>query len=326
MPTPHPVAWHPSFASAFRLELAPFKGGLHFETEHELNAQPLRIDLLVVRKDPHLHIDLDIAAMFRGHNILEFKSEQDGLNFDDLCKVVAYGCLYKAYGTPEGPVELEDVTLTLVRRGHPNGLFASLKNHGYHTESSAQGVYQVRGLMFPVQVIVTGELDPAQHVWLASLTSNLETMQARRLVQAATALQDEQDRILVDSIMNAVTLANNNVIERLLEEDGMYKTLREIMGPKFDEELAQARLEAATKAAAEAGAAGMAKGMAKGIEQGMEQGREEGLERGKKAAIRATVERLLRRGGFSNEEVAELAGTTVSEVCQIAETLGPAAM
>ncbi len=307
MPTSRPIAWHPSFASACQLELLKFKDGLYFETEHELNAQPLRIDLLVVKKDPGLQIDLDIAAIFRGHNILEFKSEQDGLNFDDLCKVIGYGCLYKAYGTRTEPVELDDVTLTLVRHKKPVGLFGALAKHGFRVAPSSQGIYRIEGLMFPAQAIVTGELDPKDHIWLASLASDLETRQIELLLNAAVSLRDERDRALVDSVMDAVALANNDAIEQLMEEDDMYKTLREIMGtdPRFFEELAQVRLEAATEAAVEAGA----KAMEKGMERGME------------AAARATVERLVRRGGFTDEEIAELAGTTTAEVRKITESM-----
>lgn len=163
--------------------------------------------------------------------------------------------------------------------------------------------------MFPMQIIVSGELDPKDHIWFASLASDLETKQIELLLSAAVSLQDEHDRILADSVMNAVTLANNDAIEQLM--DDMYKTLREIMSqdPRFQQELAQARLEAATEAAAEAAATASVRGMEKGMERGMA------------VAARATVERLLRRGGFSEEEVAELAGTSTQEVRQIANSM-----
>lgn len=51
------ISWHPSFASAVQLELGSYGGRLVYDTEHELNRQPLRIDLLVVKKDPGLEIE-----------------------------------------------------------------------------------------------------------------------------------------------------------------------------------------------------------------------------------------------------------------------------
>ena len=38
-----------------------YRKSLHFETEHELNRQPLLIDLLVVKKDPEVQIDNGVA-------------------------------------------------------------------------------------------------------------------------------------------------------------------------------------------------------------------------------------------------------------------------
>ena len=63
------IAWHPGFASAVRLEFDCYKNILVFDTEHELNKQPLRIDVLVIKKDPDAHLESDIGALFRGHNI-----------------------------------------------------------------------------------------------------------------------------------------------------------------------------------------------------------------------------------------------------------------
>lgn len=97
----------------------------------------------------------------------------------------------------------------------------------------------------------------------------------------------------------------------------MSRTLYEIMKPEIDEAIAKARIEAATEAATEAAAYAMEKGMERGIEKGMEKG----LLEGRMEAVRATVERLLGRGGFSDEEIAEIAGTTVDEVRNVAAGL-----
>ena len=71
------IAWHPAFASVVQIDLGRYGGQLEYETEHELNLMPLRIDLVVVRKDPALFIERGYASAFRGHNLMEFKSEND---------------------------------------------------------------------------------------------------------------------------------------------------------------------------------------------------------------------------------------------------------
>lgn len=283
------VAWHPGFASAMQLELAAYKGSLVFKIEYELNRQPLRIDLLVIKKDPNVVIENDIARIFRGHNILEFKSEHDGMTIDDLYKVMGYGCLYKAYGPGVDSVDAADILLTLVRRGAPRGLIKKLESGGCTVALEAPGVYYVDGLVFPTQIVVTGELEAQSHLWLSSLASGLEREQVRDLVIAAGILDNKGDRMLADSVLDVVTLANSEVVESLKEEDTMAKTLYEIMQPEIDEAIKKARAQAIAEGAVE--------------------------------AARGVVERLIRRGGFSEEEIAELAGTTTAEVREIAASL-----
>lgn len=295
------ISWHPSFASAVQLELGSYGGRLVYDTEHELNRQPLRIDLLVVKKDPGLEIENEIASAFRGHNILEFKSEQDSLTIDDLYKVLAYGCLYKAYGTGVNAIRADDVTVMLIRHGKPTGMLSDVESLGYQVAHKAPGMYDIDGLLFPVRVVVSSELDCGQHIWLTSLSSNLETMQVRNLLSAMATLDDEGRRRLAEPILNVVTLANTDVIERLKEEDEMGKTIYEVMKPEIDEAIAKARMEAVAE--------GTAFGMEKGMEKGMAM------------AIRDTVRRLLQRGGYSDKEIAEIAGTDEAEVRAIAASM-----
>ena len=86
----------------------------------------------------------------------------------------------------------------------------------------------------------------------------------------------------------------------------MGKSLYEIMKPEIDEAVRQGREQAMKE--------GLREGLAAGLEQGLERGRAQGLNEG----IRATVERMLDRGDFSEEEIAQLAGTTVERVRAIA--------
>lgn len=332
------IAWHPGFASAMQLELGAYRDSLTFETEHELNRQPLRIDLLVVKKNAGVRIEHDVGSIFRGHNIMEFKSERDSLSIDDMIKAIAYGCLYKAYGPHLDAIGLDDVTITLVRHGRPVGLFKRLASYGCEVHLRVPGVYDIGGLIFAVQVVVTSELEQTDHVWLASLASGLETIQLRALVRAAGFLENQGEQRLADAVLDVVARANSDALERLKEEDEMGKSLYEIMKPEIDEAIAKARVEAIREGHAEGRAEGLTEGRAEGLAEGraeglteglaegraegLTKGRAEGLTKGRAEAIRAMVGRLLNRGGFSNEEIADLAGTSVEEVCSIASNMG----
>ena len=50
------VQWHPGFVAAMNLELAQNRDALVFEKEYNLNAKPLEIDLLVIKKEPSVLI------------------------------------------------------------------------------------------------------------------------------------------------------------------------------------------------------------------------------------------------------------------------------
>lgn len=86
--------WHPAFTAALMLELKKSWGSLVFEKEHNLNTKPLEIDLLVIKKDAAVMVENEIGELFRGHNIIEYKSPKDHLDIDTFYKTEAYAGLF----------------------------------------------------------------------------------------------------------------------------------------------------------------------------------------------------------------------------------------
>ena len=80
------VQWHPGFVAAMNLEFAQNRADLIFEKEYNLNTKPLEIDLLMVKKNASVNISNEIGKLFRGHNIMEYKSPEDHLDIDDFIK------------------------------------------------------------------------------------------------------------------------------------------------------------------------------------------------------------------------------------------------
>ncbi len=76
------IQWHPGFVAAMNLELAENRDDLIYEKEYNLNTKPLEIDLLVIKKDSDIQITNEIGKLFRGHNIMEYKSPDDHLDID----------------------------------------------------------------------------------------------------------------------------------------------------------------------------------------------------------------------------------------------------
>jgi len=84
------TSWHPAFAQAIEHELEDSKDALTFETEHQLTTEPLRIDVLIIKKKRNVVIKKNIAQIFRANNVIEYKSPSDRVTIEDYHKVQCY--------------------------------------------------------------------------------------------------------------------------------------------------------------------------------------------------------------------------------------------
>ena len=288
------VQWHPGFVAAMNLEFARNRGDLEFIKEYNLNTKPLEVDLLVIKKDADAFIDNEIGAIFRGYNIVEYKSPDDHLNIDTFYKVGAYASLYKSYGETVDAIKADDVTVTLVRDAKPEGLFQYFKEHQYSITNPYGGVYYVKGaVLFPTQIIVTRELEPDTHIWLRALSDRVGKQDMTKLLERISQLTEKGDRELADSVLDVSVQVNKRIIEELKGDDDVSQVLLEIMEPLIKPRLLLA-VETAEKA-------GLEKGMQKGMQEGMQRGMQEGMQKG----IQGTVE-VLRDLGHEDTEISQI--------------------
>lgn len=232
------VQWHPGFVAAMNLELAQNRDDLIFEKEYNLNTKPLEIDLLVVKKNASVSISNEIGKLFRGHNIMEYKSPEDHLDIDDFYKTGAYASLYKSYGKTVNEIKADDVTVSIMREVRPDGLFQYLKEHGYLMSNPYKGIYYIEGkVLFPTQIVVTRELDEGSHIWLKALSERLEKEDIRNLLEGVNRLTEKIDKELADSVLEVSIGANKQIIEELIGDDSMCQALMEIMEPVIQEKV-----------------------------------------------------------------------------------------
>ncbi len=167
--------WHPRFVAAIDLEFIENHGDLELVPEYNLTKKPLALDLMVIRKNPGAIIKNELGAIFKRHNIFEYKSPGDHFDIDTFYKVIAYACLYKIEKEYDDSGKVihrsaDDITISLVRNEKPEGLFKQLSSTGFGLEQSSQGIYRVDSVLgFNIQIIVSGELSPKHHRWLSSL-------------------------------------------------------------------------------------------------------------------------------------------------------------
>lgn len=278
--------WHPAFCAAIRLELIENKADLDYENEYNLNTKPIQMDLLVIKKSRDIEIKNEIGKIFRGHNIMEYKSPEDSLNVDTYVKVVGYACLYKASEVHVGDIDLDDITLTLVRAGKPRELLKWFEKNDYEVREVYKGIYYVeRAGSFPIQVIVSGRLSPENQKWLTALSSKLKQKEAERIVLQSESLTQKDAKLYADSVLQATIKANKAVFRKIRgESEYMCEALRELMKEDLDEALA------------------------KGTELGREEGRE-------KLILGAL------KNNSSAEEIARVLGIPLEEVQAVAKKL-----
>ena len=92
------IQWHPAFYGAAELELRENKNDLIFEREYNLSKEPIRVDLLIIKKVTDVVIRNEIGRIFKTYNVVEYKSPENGLTIDDYFKTDGYACLYKGLG------------------------------------------------------------------------------------------------------------------------------------------------------------------------------------------------------------------------------------
>ena len=237
------LQWHPAFCSALRLELLEDAENLEFTDEFQLTEKPLQIDCTVVKVKKDCKIKNEIGKIFRKHNIFEYKSPKDELNIDTFYKAVAYACLYKVLPNHVDEIPAEEITITLIRDRKPVKLLQKLSSDGYECRKETAGIYYVSGVMFPVQIIASSELDTDMHVQLKALTNHLEESLMRQyLLQVSTF--EGREKNLADIVLQVIVNSNMEKVQKWKgSEQTMCEALRVLMADELNEERMEGQRE-----------------------------------------------------------------------------------
>ena len=233
--------WHLGFYGAIELEFREDKDSLEFYQEYQLSKKALEMDMLVVRKNNNIAIRNDIGAIFRKHNIIEYKSPHDSLGIDQFYKGIAYVCLYKSLGKTSDEIKGDELTLTFVRETYPAKLMGTLEANGHNVEKRYPGIYYVtKNLMFPVQIVVTDQLEAKDHLSLSVLSDHVRKETAKEFVQTVSALCIQGDKENADAVLKISVAANRHIFDKIKEEQNMNDALRDLMKDEIEEEMSNA--------------------------------------------------------------------------------------
>ncbi len=233
------LQWHPAFCAATELELRQDLDVLELIPEYNLSKKPLQIDLVIIKKmDWKRTLQNEIGHIMRGHNILEYKGPGDELTIDSFFKVIGYASLYKAQGIAVNKISASEVTVSFFRNAYPKALFQELKKEGYILKKIYPGIYYVRGKVpFPVQVVVTSQLERKAHCSLRVLTTQVEMQDAELFLEQIHYLESKNERSNIDSVLQVSVNANKQVYSLLRRKNEMCEALRELMKDEIEKEL-----------------------------------------------------------------------------------------
>ena len=230
------IQWHPGFYGAMHLELRENKEDLEFTEEVVLNALPLRVDMLVVKKKHDCEIKNEIGKMFGKYNLIEYKSPSDSLNYDVFLKGIAYAYLYKTKEVHVDEILLDEITLSFIRETKPVKLFKMLRKEKFAIEQKYPGIYYIiKEKHIKIQIIVSRELGEENHIWLNSLSDKMKEKQVLEFLTTAQGLRNLDEKNYADSLWDIVSAVNQNVVQKIREDENMCKGLAEIMKPELDE-------------------------------------------------------------------------------------------
>lgn len=214
------INWHSGHYAAIKLEFIENDDDLIYETEHQLNHEPVRIDLLVIKKNKDIQIANELGAAFRGYNIMEYKSEEDNLSIDTIFKANAYALLYKAYADTVDGIKIDDITVTLTRLGYPREAMKALKAQGYVIEEKNSGIYMITGkAIVPTQVIVISKLNEDLHFWITKLRKSITKEQILQVLKKGKTLNEKKIDLYIAPLISVLADANRQAMDKIREEE-----------------------------------------------------------------------------------------------------------
>ena len=281
------IKWHPGFYAGIDYELRQYRKWLSYEPEHELSKEPLRMDLLIIKKDDGAIVDNQIGAIFKKYNIVEYKSPDDNLTIDDFYKTIGYACLYKGLGEKVDYVKTKDLSISFFSHKRPKKLFSTAEGLGAVIEQKYDGVYYISGVInIPIQIVVIKELQRTMYAALKVMTKNASEEDIRSFVKETTCVADKADQMNIDAVLHVSVSANFELYEKIRRDTAMCEALRELMKDEINKEVAEAEEH------------GIEKGIACGIERGID----------------ATIRNMLDSGDFTDRQICIATGKSIEYI------------
>ena len=203
------IDWHLAFFQALQLEFEANWDDLSYIHEHQLSRKPLRIDVIIVKKEEDVVIESPIGKIFRKYNVIEFKGPDDNLSTEDYYKVLGYMYIYMSIEQ----TEMRDITITFAEPCYPEKLFKHLKeDRGFKITERESGIYHIEGDFVPIQVIKTHKLSRENSGYLWTLSKELNAEELSYVMRST----GKAHRLDPGGYLQAVLRANPQTLEEVM--------------------------------------------------------------------------------------------------------------
>ena len=266
------IEWHPAFQATIQIEFENESDKLIFESEHLLSKKPMQIDELIIKVKDHEVIEKNIGKIFRKYNIIEYKSPDDHLIINDFYKVYGYCCFYQADTEKVLEISPQELTITFICNHYPRKMIQHLQKYRkLEITKIGSGIYHITGDEFPIQLLITKELDPAENLWLQSLRKDIkykkeiefllkvyDTKKHSKLHQAAMdvitranweSMMEVKDNMVCDALRELFADELKDMEEKITEEitEEVTEKITEEVTEKVTEEVTEKITEEVTE-------------------------------------------------------------------------------
>ncbi|MCL1946154.1 MAG: hypothetical protein FWF51_03245, partial [Chitinivibrionia bacterium] len=210
------ATYHDAAFAAFMYLLRKYikNGDIVLENERHLSKRPLKIDIMIIKKNRNVEIETSFGKIFREYNVIEYKSPVDSALSLSVFNKVIHG--YVGIYASQENIKLTDMTATIVCYNRPTELFNVLKKElNYKILREAEGIYYIlqKGVPFDkslaVQILVSSELSDSELV-LKALRAKIDEETARKVIELP--VEDEEYLVSLSQWWEVMMLENNEII------------------------------------------------------------------------------------------------------------------
>lgn len=241
--------WTNAFVRLTEFLVEDYKDSVQVISEFELFRKPIKVDVLIIKRDENVVINNAVMRFFKLHNIVEFKSPKDNFNIEDFDKTLGYFHIYlsKERDSKKPPLTFNEVAITIVSVKKPHKTLEILRDERNYkiVETETSGIYYIinGGTTPAIQLVISSELpnsdDDPSLLWIRSFRDNLTTEEAIEATKKAKS-KDYNDPVW--DVLDFLLSANSNIKKEVKEMSTAYERVwQTLAGDKIASAAAEAR-------------------------------------------------------------------------------------